>query len=72
METIGDELQELLDIVEAETEKTKPKGGPPAVMVGNVWCSELAELVLEIYPTLIEEGYTLADATYFLTGEMVE
>ena len=40
-----------------------------AVMIGHVWSSELADTMMQIYPNLIEEGFTLKDASEFLLGE---
>lgn len=35
-----------------------------AVMIGHVWTSELAEVLTEIYPQLLEQGYTLEDLSH--------
>lgn len=32
-----------------------------AVLVGQVWSSELAETLMEVYAPLLTEGYTLED-----------
>lgn len=40
-----------------------------AIMIGHVWSSELADTMMQIYPNLIEEGFTLKDASEFLLGE---
>ncbi|MDX9802028.1 MAG: divergent polysaccharide deacetylase family protein [Spirochaetia bacterium] len=40
-----------------------------AVMIGHVWSSELADTMMQIYPNLIEEGFSLKDASEFLLGE---
>ncbi len=40
-----------------------------AVMIGHVWSSELEDTMMQIYPNLIEEGFTLKDASEFLLGE---
>ena len=32
-----------------------------AVMIGHVWSSELADLLLDLYPSLLEDGYELKD-----------
>ncbi len=40
-----------------------------AVMIGHVWSSELADTMMQIYPNLIEEGFTLKDASEFLMGD---
>ncbi len=40
-----------------------------AVMIGHVWSSELADTMMQLYPNLIEEGFTLRDTRNFLMGE---
>lgn len=40
-----------------------------AVMIGHVWTSELAEVLTEIYPFLLDEGFTLEDIGSLLRGE---
>ncbi|NNM67455.1 MAG: hypothetical protein HKM06_05545 [Spirochaetales bacterium] len=40
-----------------------------AVMIGHVWTAELAGVLMEIYPHLIEEGYTLEDLSQIVRGE---
>ena len=40
-----------------------------AVMIGHVWSSELANTLIQIYPTLVEEGFTIKDLSSFPTGE---
>lgn len=40
-----------------------------AVMIGHVWTSELAEVLTEIYPFLLEDGFTVDDITTLLKGE---
>jgi len=39
-----------------------------AVMIGHVTTSELAESLLEMYPSLIEEGYTFKEVSDFIFG----
>ena len=41
-----------------------------AVMIGHVWSSELANTMMEIYPNLIEEGFTLEEMSELLLGDM--
>lgn len=41
-----------------------------AVMIGHVWSSELANTMMEIYPNLIEEGFTLEEMSDLLLGDM--
>ncbi len=40
-----------------------------AVMIGHVWSSELANTMMEIYPNLIEEGFTLEEMSDLLLGD---
>lgn len=40
-----------------------------AVMIGHVWCSELAEVLLEVYPELLDEGYRFYPLTELLQGD---
>lgn len=41
-----------------------------AVMIGHVWSSELANTMMEIYPNLIEEGFTLEEMSDLLLGDI--
>lgn len=40
-----------------------------AVMIGHVWCSELAEVLLEVYPDILDEGYRFYPVSELLKGE---
>jgi polysaccharide deacetylase 2 family uncharacterized protein YibQ len=40
-----------------------------AIMIGHVWCAELAEVLLEIYPEILNEGYQFYPVTEILKGE---
>ena len=37
-----------------------------AVMIGHVTSSELAETLLELYPSLIEDGYTFEEISEYI------
>lgn len=41
-----------------------------AVMIGHVWSSELANTMMEIYPNLIEDGFTLEEVSDLILGDM--
>jgi polysaccharide deacetylase 2 family uncharacterized protein YibQ len=41
-----------------------------AVMIGHTWSSELAETLEELYPDLVEQGYSLSTISRFMTGKM--
>ena len=40
-----------------------------AIMIGHVWSSELADTMIYIYPSLIEEGFILKDTGSFSRGD---
>ncbi len=52
--------------VESGLEISEKKGH--AIMIGHVWSSELAEILLELYPTLLEDNYTLNNLTELFMG----
>jgi hypothetical protein len=37
-------------------------------MIGHTWSSELAETLEELYPDLVEEGYSLSTISRFMMG----
>jgi len=37
-----------------------------AVLVGQVWSADLAEVLMEVYSHLLTEGYTLEDVSRFV------
>ncbi|MFP3089667.1 divergent polysaccharide deacetylase family protein [Treponema sp. TIM-1] len=39
-----------------------------AVMIGHTWSTELAETLEELYPDLVEEGYSLSTISRFMMG----
>ncbi len=41
----------------------------PAVMIGHVWSAELAQALADLYPKLIEEGYSLSTISRFMVQE---
>jgi polysaccharide deacetylase 2 family uncharacterized protein YibQ len=40
-----------------------------AVMIGHVWCAELAEVLIEVYPELLDEGFSFYNLSEILKGE---
>lgn len=56
-----DNSQETLDIIEAVYSGLKiAKKGTPAIMIGHVWSNNLAQILTEMYPELIAEGFSLS------------
>ena len=43
-----------------------------AVMIGHVWSDELAQVMMDIYPEFIEEGYCFESVADFFTLEEEE
>jgi polysaccharide deacetylase 2 family uncharacterized protein YibQ len=41
----------------------------PAVMIGHVWSAELAQTLADLYPKLVEEGYSLSTISRFMVRE---
>jgi polysaccharide deacetylase 2 family uncharacterized protein YibQ len=39
-----------------------------AVMIGHTWSNELAATLEELYPELIEQGYSLSTISRFMMG----
>ena len=52
-----DEKKAIMESINAGKSIAKKKGY--AVMIGHAWSAELADILLQIYPTLIEEGFTI-------------
>ena len=57
------EIQGALEKAKAVSEK---RGY--AVMIGHVWCSELADVLLERYPQILDEGYLFYPVSDLLSG----
>ena len=60
------EKKAIKDSVEKGVEISEKKGH--AVMIGHIWSSELAEVLLELYPALLEDNYTLNNLTELFMG----
>ncbi len=60
------EKESIKNSVEKGVEVSEKKGH--AVMIGHIWSSELAEVLLELYPALLEDNYTLNNLTELFMG----
>jgi polysaccharide deacetylase 2 family uncharacterized protein YibQ len=52
-----------------EDGKKRADTGRPAIMIGHVWSAELAQAIMELYPHLVEEGYSLSTITRYMLAE---
>lgn len=52
-----------------EDGKKQADSGRPAVMIGHVWSAELAQALMELYPRLAEEGYSLDTISRYMLSE---
>jgi polysaccharide deacetylase 2 family uncharacterized protein YibQ len=52
-----------------EVGKKKAEKNGAAVMIGHVWSAELAQTLTELYPTLIEEGFSLSTISKVMLEE---
>jgi polysaccharide deacetylase 2 family uncharacterized protein YibQ len=62
-----DNIQErasMIRYIEEGLKKADQKGA--AVMIGHTWSSELAATLEELYPVLVEEGYSLSTISRFM------
>jgi polysaccharide deacetylase 2 family uncharacterized protein YibQ len=62
-----DNIQDKAAMIQSVHEglaKAEKKGA--AVMIGHVWSSELAAVLEEFYPWLVEEGYSLSTISRFM------
>jgi polysaccharide deacetylase 2 family uncharacterized protein YibQ len=62
-----DEKEAILKSISIGKSIAKKKGY--AVMIGHAWSTELANILVQIYPSLIEEGFTIKDTAGFTIGE---
>ena len=60
------EKQSILDAVENGLNVSEKKGH--AIMIGHIWTEELASILLDLYPTLLENNYALNNLTELFTG----
>ncbi len=63
-----DNREAIMESISAGQKSAENKGY--AVMIGHVWSSELADTMMEIYPNLIEEGFTLEEMSDLIMGDM--
>ncbi len=57
---------EIIESVEEGLTVSKNKGY--AVMIGHIWTEELAGILLDLYPSLLENNYALNNLTDLFTG----
>ncbi|MDL2230111.1 divergent polysaccharide deacetylase family protein, partial [Treponema sp. OttesenSCG-928-L16] len=65
-----DNIQEkaaMVRYIHEGLEKAEKKGA--AVMIGHVWSSELAAILEELYPDMIEQGYSLSTISQLVMGK---
>lgn len=60
------EKQAILEAVENGLDISEKKGH--AIMIGHIWTEELASILLELYPALLENNYVLNNLTQLFTG----
>ncbi|MCK5154498.1 MAG: divergent polysaccharide deacetylase family protein [Spirochaetales bacterium] len=61
------ERQAILEAVENGLNVSEKKGH--AIMIGHIWTDELAGILLELYPSLLENNYILNNLTELFTGK---
>jgi len=61
-----DERRAIMESINIGKSIARNKGY--AVMIGHAWSSELANIMIQIYPTLIKEGFTIKDTSSFTGG----
>ena len=44
----------------------------PAIMIGHVWSAELAQALMELYPQLVAEGFSLSTISWYMVREASE
>lgn len=60
------EKKAIEESIEKGVDISEKKGH--AVMIGHIWSAELAEVLLEMYPALLEDNYTLNNLTELFMG----
>jgi len=60
------EREAILEAVEKGLNVSEKKGH--AIMIGHIWTEELADILLELYPALLENNYVLNNLTDLFTG----
>ena len=68
-----DNAPDRANIIRAvEDGKKQADSGHPAIMIGHVWSSELAQALMDLYPHLVAEGYSLSTITHYMLSESVD
>jgi Uncharacterized protein conserved in bacteria len=68
-----DNVSDRVSIIHAiEDGKKRSSKGRPAIMIGHVWSAELAQTLTELYPQLVEEGFSLSTISRFMVQEATE
>jgi polysaccharide deacetylase 2 family uncharacterized protein YibQ len=55
-----------------EDGKRRALKGGPAIMIGHVWSAELAQTLLDLYPQLADEGFSLSTISRLMLDEAGE
>jgi uncharacterized protein len=55
-----------------EDGKKRSEKARPAIMIGHVWSSELAQTLTDLYPQLVSEGFSLSTISRFMVQEASE
>jgi hypothetical protein len=55
-----------------EDGKKRSEKDRPAIMIGHVWSSELAQTLTDLYPQLIAEGFSLSTISRYMVQEATE
>lgn len=56
--------ESILSAIEEGKRLARSRG--VSVMIGHIWTNELAATLMEVYPQLVEEGYSLATISQFM------
>ena len=62
----SNERMEIIEAVENGLNVSEKNGH--AIMIGHIWTEELANILLELYPSLLENNYALNNLTELFTG----
>jgi Uncharacterized protein conserved in bacteria len=55
-----------------EDGKKRSTNDRPAVMIGHVWSADLAQTLMDLYPQLIAEGFSLSTISRFMVEEAAD
>lgn len=59
--------QSMIDALEEGMKQAKNKGN--SILIGHVWSDDLARTLMELYPRLVEEGYSLTSISKLMLEE---